>query len=227
MKSYLEITNLKSAFSEEESRRYNAIIERLGWKDKKLSEIEEEALIEMTCNIPMLMGEEYEDYLEHNYDVKGIYHAIKRIESSDIGWLFLWKRAYEKERDKAIRNAYLAWAVEQLTIYDLRVLYDIDCFRNARHSFDEIHKDYARVLCVTANEISSAIECLISQGKMLKFREFIDNYSTPDQDDYFDKLDGVVYIPTRLARNLSFDFRYCYMKPDDQWITDFYKTNDR
>lgn len=191
MKTILNEDMLKKSLSEIEKCRYESIIERLGWKDKELSEIENDALLEMACNMPSLEGEEYEGYLEHNFDMQEVYNLVKRIEGRDVVWLSLWRRAYDNEKDEIHRAAFLAWAILLLIIEDLRI-WPFEGFTNVRHSFLEIHEDYARVLGVTTKEVLSAIEILKNEGRVLERNGVC-----------LDGLDGVIYIPVKLNNDLD------------------------
>ena len=86
----------------------------------------------------------------------------------------------------------MKWGVCSLVYEDMRTI-PLSCvFSNSRHSFSEIHEDYARVLGVGVEDVSLAIEALIS-GRFLEKKESVL---------------GVVYVGSRMYDRLDMVWRY-------------------
>ena len=123
---------------------------------------------------------------------KDMYDLVRRLECGDIPWLKLWKRYYENEQDESVKFSILKWGVRSLVYEDMRTI-PLSCvFSNSRHSFSEIHEDYARVLGVGVEDVSLAIEALIS-GRFLEKKESVL---------------GVVYVGSRMYDRLDMVWRY-------------------
>lgn len=172
--------------NETELAIYNTLLSELGFTGKQLSEKQEDDLIFLTRHV----YRDVDDFA--NYRAKDMYDLVRRLECGDIPWLKLWKRYYENEQDESVKFSILKWGVCSLVYEDMRTI-PLSCvFSNSRHSFSEIHEDYARVLGVGVEDVSLAIEALIS-GRFLEKKESVL---------------GVVYVGSRMYDRLDMVCRY-------------------
>ena len=165
---------------------YNTLLSELGFTGKQLSEKQEDDLIFLTRHV----YRDEDDFA--NYRAKDMYDLVRRLECGDVPWLKLWKRYYENEQDGSVKFSMLKWGVCSLVHEDMRTM-PLSCvFSNSRHTFSEIHEDYARVLGVSVEDVSSAIEALTS-GRFLEKKESVL---------------GVVYVASRMYDRLNMGWRY-------------------
>jgi hypothetical protein len=179
-------TLIKNELNEMELAIYNTLLSELGFTGKQLSEKQEDDLIFLTRHV----YRDVDDFA--NYRAKDMYDLVRRLEGGDIPWLKLWKRYYENEQDESEKFSMLKWGVCSLVYEDMRTIPFSCVFSNSRHSFSEIHEDYARVLGIGIEDVSSAIEALIS-GRFLEKKESVL---------------GVVYVGVRMYDKLDMRWRY-------------------
>lgn len=167
---------------------YNALVERMELNKEKLTDAEKEALCYMACSrddIEYIKEEEKKELFRE-------FVSRKQIERNDIWWWAEWKHYYDKAPDENSKDVLLRIAVYGLIFEDCRYNGACGHYYNTRHSVLEIHEDYARVLGVDVEKVSSAISDLEKWGRIQKMRDYVLQYTG---NAFGDLVDGVVYVP--------------------------------
>ena len=209
MKFRIDADMLRNQLNVLQAERYIALVERMELNEEKLTDAEKESLCYMSCNhddIYFIKETEKKDLFEE-------FILCKRMEGDDVWWLPYWKYHYGKAPDENTQNILLQMAVDGLINVEWRYSVGGGHYYNARHSVSEIHKDYAMVLGVDVEKVSSVVSKLEECGRIRKIQDYVWQYADPNRDgfDDGDLVDGVVYVPCAVyldkAHNVAYSIR--------------------
>lgn len=196
---------MKSIITDEELFRQlnntRAVLrDRMEMNDRELTDAENEALAEMAIkNL-------YNDVDYINKTPKIVLHRefmkIKRIEAKDIFWLTCWSFLCKAAINKRARFGTLKMFLYFLIQEDLRrpigAYSGDDEYINIRSSISEIHEDYARILGVSAKDVTFAIRELEREGRIKKIDAWCTYYDCDESGYVIEEVEGVVYVPCKV-----------------------------